>query len=489
MQVDMTLTNHGLIAANDVRLNVANNSFYKIEPLIEDIGILNANSSITVPVKITRIGDSDTPEKNTDGLRILTAQQSEERCIVEICVFWDYDCGADKGKPRKVEKATYVTLVNMEGPCPESGYNYIIPPPVMPNSEFLKDFIEGVKLIPKIIGEPSNLEQCDPCLYEVSNKFFNCYKDIVISLIPFEWVGAGWVKCVKSISGSLKDLENGLNTSDLVSGLKTGLSCTKILGPWGKPIRLALTIIKCGIEIGEATKDCQFSETLNTSNSVKSQSISFGLTTQLNPQSLETIQYLSNSNLQNQLLLFNQHLERLQKIVSAITFPFNESVWFQDPDDLASSTYLDFFLSKTEESTENSFKISDSEKDQILNLPLPIGVTGTDINKIIERWNRTIDYWNAGIFYLSDVPEGQNTDFLSIDVWQTNINAAIQSIEQSQAEGFTNIIDEIEYGYENFKEYLEGTNGGVCSQVKLQINQDAIMTRSAFLGTLDISII
>ncbi|NCR09221.1 MAG: hypothetical protein GPI95_13180 [Microcystis aeruginosa LG13-11] len=485
MQVDMTVTNHGLIAANDVRLNFGEHPFYKIEPLIENIGTLGAKSSMTIPVTITRIGDFENPQSNELRTLAAAASQSNVPCGIEFYLLWDYICGSDRGEPRKIQKANYVTLANVEGNCPQgngnSGQDFPIPPriPSISNSEWLTDFVEGVKLIPIIVGQPSNSENCNPCLYEVSEKFFNCYKDLVLSLIPFSWVfGGQLVSCTSSVVSFLEGMKDGFGKTDALNLIGFINDC---LIKGSSAISIAATIIKCGLEIGEATKVCQFSE-----NSTKTESLRFSLTTELNLQSLKTIQNLSNSNLQNQLLLFNQHLERLQTIVSAIIFPVNESVWFQDTDALNSSKYLSFFFSKTEEFTENGFKISDSEKDEILNLPLPLGVAGTDVNKLIERWNRTIDYWNAGIFNLADVPEGQNTDFIAIDVWKTNINAAIAAIEQSQAEGFTNIVDEIKYGYENFKTYLEGKNGGVCAQVKLQINQDAIMTRSAFLGTLEI---
>ncbi|MFM6224183.1 MAG: CARDB domain-containing protein, partial [Dolichospermum sp.] len=47
MQIDMKVTNHGLIAANDIALNIGEHPFYKIEPLINGVDILAAKSSIT----------------------------------------------------------------------------------------------------------------------------------------------------------------------------------------------------------------------------------------------------------------------------------------------------------------------------------------------------------------------------------------------------------------------------------------------------------
>jgi subtilase family serine protease len=51
-QMEITLTNHGLIAAQGVQFNVRDTATYKITPLIRDIGELPARSSITIPVLI-----------------------------------------------------------------------------------------------------------------------------------------------------------------------------------------------------------------------------------------------------------------------------------------------------------------------------------------------------------------------------------------------------------------------------------------------------
>ncbi len=104
-QVDMTLTNHGLIGADDVKLlfNEEPNLHldlppeYKIEPLIESIDRLEAKSSITVPVRITRIAD-DSPESP---------------CNLTGSVEWSYLAGSSR-----VGKSTPIAINNVEfGDC------------------------------------------------------------------------------------------------------------------------------------------------------------------------------------------------------------------------------------------------------------------------------------------------------------------------------------------------------------------------------------
>ncbi|CCI03457.1 Calx-beta domain-containing protein [Microcystis aeruginosa] len=97
MQVDMTITNHGLIAANDVRLNFGEHPFYKIEPLIDDIGTLGAKSSMTIPVTITRIADTSNELVS---------------CRIPASLTYDYSCGSNL-----VFKSTPIAINNVEGNC------------------------------------------------------------------------------------------------------------------------------------------------------------------------------------------------------------------------------------------------------------------------------------------------------------------------------------------------------------------------------------
>ena len=51
-QVEFTLTNEGLISAQDVALDIPENAYYNIIPLVRTLGTLTAKSSVTIPVRI-----------------------------------------------------------------------------------------------------------------------------------------------------------------------------------------------------------------------------------------------------------------------------------------------------------------------------------------------------------------------------------------------------------------------------------------------------
>ncbi|MBE9257518.1 putative Ig domain-containing protein [Dolichospermum sp. LEGE 00246] len=90
-QIDMTITNHGLIAANNIKLNFGEHPFYKIEPLIKDAGTVSAMGSLTIPVKITRIADFTT--LNSSAGEIQTLSSAQVLCSLLASVTGDYPCG------------------------------------------------------------------------------------------------------------------------------------------------------------------------------------------------------------------------------------------------------------------------------------------------------------------------------------------------------------------------------------------------------------
>ena len=122
---------------------------------------------------------------------------------------------------------------------------------------------------------------------------------------------------------------------------------------------------------------------------------------------------------------------------------------------------------------------------QLLATTLPSSVTASEATEFIDRWNRTVQYWSQGIFTAAQVPAGQSTDFLDIGAIQTAFNAAVNAEKQSQVNGYSDVGAEVQAALAQVQSDLEGQ--GVCATIKLQIDQAATLTRSAFSGTLSIT--
>ena len=84
--------------------------------------------------------------------------------------------------------------------------------------------------------------------------------------------------------------------------------------------------------------------------------------------------------------------------------------------------------------------ISLNEAAALLAMPLPTGVTTADAQQFIDRWNQSVAYWQAGIFNLSDVPPGQNTNFIALDQWSSLASTALAAGVTLNTLGFADPI-------------------------------------------------
>ncbi|MDL2321916.1 Ig-like domain-containing protein, partial [Desulfosarcina sp. OttesenSCG-928-B08] len=79
-QIDVVITNHGLIAAQGVVFEIPELAGYVFTPLVTDLGVLHAQSSVTVPIAVMR---KPAPVVGTDD------------CMARISVNWNYICGSE----------------------------------------------------------------------------------------------------------------------------------------------------------------------------------------------------------------------------------------------------------------------------------------------------------------------------------------------------------------------------------------------------------
>ncbi len=108
-QVLFTVSNHGLIDAADVQLNIPSTDSLQLTPLITDLpGKLKAQTSLTVPVVVKRL-TSPTPGKTGAALGHKTDAGSGQ-CSVNAQMLWNYLCG-----PNVVDKNTAFYVFDSTG--------------------------------------------------------------------------------------------------------------------------------------------------------------------------------------------------------------------------------------------------------------------------------------------------------------------------------------------------------------------------------------
>ena len=119
--VNFTIQNHGLINADHGALNFGNHPFYEIVPLVENIGLIPAKSSLTVPVMIRRVGafadDGSIVTITANGARSSrNARQASVPCGFSGQLTWEYICGVIR-----VPKYTSIPGSGVAGNCGGSG--------------------------------------------------------------------------------------------------------------------------------------------------------------------------------------------------------------------------------------------------------------------------------------------------------------------------------------------------------------------------------
>ncbi|WP_103123724.1 Calx-beta domain-containing protein, partial [Nostoc cycadae] len=442
MQIDMTLTNYGLIAANNVKFDFGTHPFYKIEPLIEDIGTLEAKSSITVPVIITRIADFDTLQNSSGEISLLAAQPSVP-CNVRGQIYYDYICGL----PIPVSKSTNVLVYNVEGNCSGEPWNPVGNP--TPGSNDV-----NIHSNPTTVNSPSN---CDPNTLEKLKALGNLSLLLISLTLPITEPTA-----ILAFALSVA-IQYGKN--DYVGGASSAITLLIEFVDGSKSLRL-LNKVPDAINALD-----------NIATLLSSSSSNF-----INIDNSNLVRLSTNQS----LATITEYIDRLETVLSGFSTFFGDSIWLKVEDSELFDNWFKAFLTRIIGKNAAEAKVSESERNELLSIPFPIPLTGTDINKFIDRWNRTIDYRNAGILNESDVPNGQSQDFLGIDKLTESNNALNATIEQVKAEGFDNIFDGLQATVQELQNSFENSSGGVCARVRITIDQDAVTTRSAFLGELEI---
>ena len=93
-QVELKFTNHGLIAAQDVMMKFADGSKWSVHPVTEDIGVIPAKSSLTVPVIFRRISPDAEPNGGLARQSLGRAASGSRGCDgPTIGVDWRLICG------------------------------------------------------------------------------------------------------------------------------------------------------------------------------------------------------------------------------------------------------------------------------------------------------------------------------------------------------------------------------------------------------------
>ncbi len=473
-QIDFTITNHGLIAAQAAEILFANNdSRYELTPLVTDIGDIPAHGTAIVPVRIhdrlCDTGGQPTAGADDPAQAALSAPQaaSPNLCAVpQFQVKYTLICGV------AVPYFIPVGFRLVPGDCPGGGGIHIPPggpggggggiyviSPTVPSTPGCCD-TDGCECL-KGLGECAIGFTPLGCPYGL---FQNCYMNS----------GNDWVR---DVIGCLGD--------GLVLGCLAGE--VPILGQ-------ALNAAQCACNINNKCKLSSCMPPCDLASIYDRATKGGGLCGEgggspgpLSPEGdilsdgggvvLPPAQQLSTA------------YDRLLALLGPVAYFFGDPVWLGigEADMPVLNTWLAQFVQMTQVGSDADDHISASERQALLAAALPNPVTLEDAQRFIDRYNRTLDYSAAGIFDESQVPPGQSTDFMvrskMLDLYQ----AAREATEAVHAEGFEGPLQAVSKAKDDYQFHkASNLEQGVCARVRIQIDQRAVISRSAFRATLEL---
>ncbi len=195
--VNLTITNHGLIAATDIRLTPSVPKGYEIKPLIESMDVLNAKTTVVVPIMIKRL---NTNKLNNTASNDQKSSQSLPDCIdALIDLLAHYFC---------------VQLQNLEASAP-----FDFPSNCIPSGPGGGNTTSGPGCVncggtsnPPPTGVSSNpvkiLDICDPCDRKIAKTIIRCLDGLPRDR---KFKKGKYKDCIKSIIETIYVCDNGGN--------------------------------------------------------------------------------------------------------------------------------------------------------------------------------------------------------------------------------------------------------------------------------------
>ncbi len=457
-----TVTNHGLIAANDVKLNLPVRSDYILTTPTPALGTLAALTTVLVPVTITdtALASPTTKAKvlreaqswsvGTDGV---TANNTGNGGCSFAELAFDYICG---GIPVPKEVGVYFSDTG----CGSSGgFGTVIPPPA--------DGSGGVIHFNTV----EQLGSCDVCGVSELIAIVKCG----ISFIPLpldcpQTLHFNFFKCSTTLSGDSTTQKKIVSCAyNFFSAL---FKCTKDYAK-RTPIGKAYQYVGGGLK----TENCVYNIIHACDNLVSRR---FSLTNSS----------LNNDELSPVLENLVTQYQRLHIIDNAFTAFFGDAKWIDgnSDDTLIFANWLESFSTAIDPDGDQSGYISDAERAMLLATPAPSQLSTSDVSTFIDRWNRTLTYYAKNIFTVTDVPTGDSTDFIAEDVFVSSAEAASDAIALNINSGFPGLFDGVDQAVQSLEQEIlnNAAQPGTCAKVKIQLDQTVAITRTAFKATLEL---
>jgi hypothetical protein len=192
-QINLTLRNHGLIAAQNTMLLFPEHSRWTFTPLISNVGVLPAQSTLVIPLTIRKLagdGGSAGAEGGSGG--------AKDSCSLPAKIEWDTPCG---------DTAIHNTLsLGILSLLPGCGSLGALGEPEKLNSD-LWDGIGGISGTASGTTELRAMQYGDPIFHDVPYKCDPCeqarFNHVIFHCFPKLIPGENWFSLAGDIGGAV----------------------------------------------------------------------------------------------------------------------------------------------------------------------------------------------------------------------------------------------------------------------------------------------
>ncbi|MGP1345991.1 MAG: CARDB domain-containing protein [Phycisphaerales bacterium] len=451
-QIEFTLTNYGLITAEDVSLDIPEQvGSYTLIPLIDEIGNLpggctpgnpSGPCTVTVPVLVVQNGDGGDSGGCTSGVASACYQLECGPASFEFCTGATLSdssrCGGGGG-------GGGIIFIPPGGGFPGGGggCGFCPPPPgYVPPSQ------------PTIFTPVP----CDKCVTDCALAAAGC--------IPGAGCPIGVGQCVGGIVGNPMD-----TAGNVLQCSKAGLNCAVSLTPGLSQLSCACSLIAncfCLSSGDGCGNPCSPGDAL-AFLACKAAGLFDGEGEGEGEEELTPEAQFYEETLLGYLAPFAIYRHIL-----------GDDAWLSwgQGEQSVFASWNDAFSAAIEDGSDAGIEITESERANLLAIPRPSTVTDEIVHASLDRWNLSVERWSAGIL------EGDPEEFITADLLETFWAVLVDAQEKALSLGFTDYIDAYSYATEVLIADVTSTNSGTCATVVIEIEQTLTLTRSAFEASL-----
>jgi hypothetical protein len=461
-QVEIKVTNHGLIAAQHSSLYFPEHPNYRFTPLISDIGLLAAKSSLTIPVRIERVQNAGKLALMKTGRTL--AQSKKEDCTLDWTFTYCYPCGTNMQCVNLPFPA-----INLDGDC------FPKPSESTPGESVALPYRTptGSSSLPYIPGIPGTVSVSQPpTSRETPNDCAGCY------LVGLANCAAGCVPGVGTAYGVVFAAMNPsrINQFGALVGAIPGYGC---------PAGCLLALCGCPqFTYNPCTNDWfntvpQPYDFWGISGFVSGLVVG-GAKSGNVPRAMAMAQI----SLKDKLDAYGEGMFAMQGLVKYI-LEDDQDRWLAGYKDPLIAALLGRFGEFTQTESADGAALAVEEQHALRSMDRPSSLSQEEVDRFLARWNRTCQYWTDGIMEIKDVPAGADTNFLTASGLTACLAPIKTSIEFCQQQGYDDPFTAF-YGTLTDIVKLASGRGGVCAKVRLRIDQNAVISRDAFQARLEI---